>query len=179
MQEGDIFYLLSTDATESVHLFRDPNTQFVGGFVAIYEGTRDKSIHGIPVVTTVTSLVPIVPDLVNIKLNSSVRDLALTEEIQGFLVEIQAPMFGQCGRVVSCRSPFCDTRHSARVACPSLAAGKTTGHAITFRLSSPAHRIVNCDYTGEALAKIFIAPRVLAVRLITYDTLQIQLAENN
>lgn len=158
-----MFYILSVDASESCHLFREANTKYVGGFVAVYEGNRDKVIHQVPVVVTKTSLIPIEPQWVNIKINPVLRDLGLNETIQGFLIEVHGPVLGRSGRVPTCRSRFCDSTHLVGVSCPALTSGKTCGHAMTFIISSPQHNIFNVEYTSEDITAVFVAPRVLAV----------------
>lgn len=163
LQDGEVFYILSLDASETCHLFRNPNTPFVGGFVAIYEGAKDQVIHNIPVVITKTSLVSIAPQYANIKMNPIIRDLGLNEDIQGFLLEIIRPIFTQSGRVAPCRARFCDSRHSSKVTCPAIASGRTANHALTFFLSAPEHKITNAEYTSQTLMEVFVAPRVLTV----------------
>ncbi|XP_018014935.1 uncharacterized protein LOC108671850 [Hyalella azteca] len=167
-QEGKAFYIIAANDTEAYRLFTIPNVAFVGAWVAIYEPQADGSIHGVPVLKTATSLVPIdlSPSTSLISLNSTVGGVTASEPVQTFLLEVPAARvkFEAAGLVNACSSLMCDSGEkatSSEAKCPAMAGGRAGAKALKCSVTVRKHGIYRVDYCSEVLAKLFISKTVL------------------
>lgn len=159
-QSEQVFYLLSRTSAESSNLLRYKSINVVGTFVAVVEPRLSGYIHGIPVVSTNTSLVILNMTLGSLKVSPILTDLSEQDTIKSFLFEGLDIKLNMAYAFKTCGSAQCDAQHG-KALCPSLDISARKSYALVAYVTIPNSAVKMVEIQSRKLAELFISSEVL------------------
>ena len=153
--------MVAETVRDALHMIRYPMHQYVGNFLIVFEPEYSGKIDSIPVISSLTSLVPISLPIHDITRNLNVRTtLKEGEVIQSFLFETETIILARVASIRACHCIQCDSQHDDQQ-CTGNVGSRKTNLCISALLSVPNHAIFNVRFTSVKLASYFISEEAL------------------